>query len=125
MEFRESKGFIALALVASFLFLPKRMMRVAPPPTVSLVGVIMDSKCAVTGSHHPIMKQVGAKDARDCTLKCARDGSFELYDPDTMDVYQLDDQQKPQAFAGVKVRVSGVYEEKSQTIEVDTIEAVR
>ena len=124
MKFRESNGFIALALVAGSLFLPKRTIWVAPAPTVSLVGVIMDSKCAITGSHLPIMKQVGAKDSRDCTLKCARDGSFELYDPDTKDVYQLDDQQKPEPFAGVKVRVSGVYEAKSQTIEVDTIEPI-
>jgi hypothetical protein len=124
MKFRESKGCVAVALIASSFFYSNRMMKVVPRQKVSLVGVIMDSKCAITGSHHPIMKQVGARDARDCTLKCAMDGSFELYDPDTQDVYQLDDQQKPEPFAGVKVKVSGVYEENSQTIEVDTIEAV-
>lgn len=121
MKSGELRGFLALLLVASSLFLPKRIIRRLSPPTVSFVGVIMDSKCATTGSHDPIMKQVGAKDARDCTLRCARDGSFGLYDPNTKNVYQLDDQQKPQPFAGQKVRVSGTYEENSQTIEVDTI----
>lgn len=84
----------------------------------------MDSKCATTGSHAPIMKQIGAKDARDCTLKCAKDGSFVLFDSDTDTVYQLNDQQKPMRFAGQKVRISGPYDENSQTIEIEEIEPI-
>lgn len=82
----------------------------------------MDSKCATAGSHDLMMKKLGAKDARDCTLKCAKNGSFVLYDPDTKTVYQLDDQKKPMSFAGQKVRVSGPYDEKSQTIAIESIE---
>jgi hypothetical protein len=119
-----SKRFVGLVLVVGCVFLPRKIIRSMPRPTVSLVGVIMDSKCATTGSHDAIKKQIGAKDTRECTLQCAKDGSFELYDPSTKEVYQLDDQQKPAPFAGQKVKVSGTYEDNSQTIEVDAIEAV-
>jgi len=126
MRDAESKAFMALVLLASSLYIPTRMLENHswPQRTASFVGEIMDSKCATTGSHDPIMKQLGAKDARDCTLKCAKDGSFVLYDSDTKTVYQLNDQQKPMRFAGQKVRISGSYDQQSQTIEIDSIELV-
>ena len=86
------------------------------------VGYIMDSKCATTGSHEPTMKKLGARDARECTLKCANDGSFVLYDSITKTVYQLNDQDKPVRFAGGKVKISGLYDERSPTIEIESIE---
>lgn len=121
-----SKVFVALVLVATSLYVPIKMLgkRSTPQRSATLVGEIMDSKCATTGSHDPVMKKVGAKNARDCTLECAKDGSFVLYDSDTKTVYQLSDQQKPMRFAGQKVRISGPYDEKSQTIEVESIELV-
>ena len=75
----------ALVLLASFLYIAVRVFGIRSPSqrTASFVGEIMDSKCSTTGSHDPIMTQLGAKDARDCTLKCAKDGSFDLYDSDT------------------------------------------
>jgi hypothetical protein len=115
-------GFAATILMASAIFISTDRRGNQPRPAVSLVGVIMDSKCAITGSHDPIMTQLGAKDARDCTLKCARSGSFELLDPETKAVYQLNDQRKPKRYAGKKVKISGPYDENSQTIEIDTIE---
>ncbi|HTC61956.1 MAG TPA: DUF5818 domain-containing protein [Candidatus Saccharimonadales bacterium] len=92
-------------------------------PPATFVGQIMDSKCATVGSHEPMMKKLGAKDARDCTLRCAKDGSFVLYDPDTKTVYQLNDQEKPVRYAGQKVKISGTYDKWSQTIEVESINA--
>jgi len=88
----------------------------------SFVGHIMDSKCATTGSHESTMKKLGAKDARECTLKCAEDGSFVLYDSETKTVYQLNDQKRPVRFAGERVKISGLYNEWSQTIEIESIE---
>ena len=89
----------------------------------TFVGQIMDSKCGTSGSHESNMKRLNAKDARECTLKCAKDASFVLYDPVSKTVYQLNDQEKPVRFAGEKVRISGMYDDWSQTIMIESIEA--
>lgn len=94
-----------------------------PRRSATFVGQIMDSKCGTTGSHEANMKKLEAKDARECTLKCAKDASFVLYDPITKTVYQLADQEKPIRFAGQKVKVSGLYDEWSQTIEIESIDS--
>jgi hypothetical protein len=94
-----------------------------PRRSATFVGQIMDSKCATTGSHEANRKKLEAKDARECTLKCAKDASFVLYDPGTKTVYQLADQEKPMRFSGQKVKVSGQYDEWSQTIEIESIDA--
>jgi hypothetical protein len=70
-----------------------------------------------------MMKKLDAKDARDCTLRCAKDGSFVLYDSDTKTVYQLNDQEKPVRYAGQKVKISGTYDKWSQTIDIESINA--
>jgi Protein of unknown function (DUF5818) len=92
--------------------------------SLNLVGEIMDSRCAIDGSHDKMMRQNGTKDAKDCTLQCAKTGgSFVLIDPETKTVYQLDDQQKPERFAGQRVRISGTYDEPSKTMHIESIEA--
>ena len=89
---------------------------------MNLTGEIIDSVCAIDGSHVR-MQKTGSKDARACTLACAHNGgSFVLYNPETQTVYQLDDQQKPEQFAGQKVSVSGTYSEDSKTIHIQTIQ---
>lgn len=93
-------------------------------PTATFVGQIMDSKCATVGTHEPMIKKIGAKDARECTLRCAKDGSFVLYDSDTKTVYQLNDQEKPVRYAGQKVKISGTYDKWSQTIDIESINTV-
>ena len=98
--------------------------RVNGERSINLVGEIMDSRCAIDGSHDKMSRQNGTKNAKDCTLNCARTGgSFVLFDPETESVYQLDDQQKPTRFAGQRVRVSGMYDEPSKTMHVDSIES--
>jgi hypothetical protein len=94
-----------------------------PRRLATFSGQIMDSKCATTGSHEANMKKLAAKDARECTLKCAKDASFVLYDPGTKSVYQLADQEKPMRFAGQKVNVSGLFDKWTQTIEIESIDA--
>lgn len=92
--------------------------------TLNLVGQIMDSRCAIDGSHDKMMKENGTKNAKDCTLQCAKTGgSFVLIDPETKSVYQLDDQQKPARFAGERVRISGTYDEPSKTMHIESIES--
>lgn len=92
--------------------------------TLNLVGQIMDSRCAIDGSHDKMMRENGTKNAKDCTLQCAKTGgSFVLIDPETKTVYQLDDQQKPERFAGERVRISGTYDEPSKTMHIESIES--
>jgi hypothetical protein len=92
--------------------------------SLNLVGEIMDSRCAIDGSHEKMMRQNGLKNAKDCTLQCARSGgSFVLFDPETKTVYQLDNQQKPEPFAGQRVRISGTYDEPSKTMHIESIQS--
>jgi hypothetical protein len=94
--------------------------------SLNLVGEIMDSRCAIDGSHEKTMRQNGLKNAKDCTLECAKTGgSFVLIDPETKTVYQLDDQQRPEPFAGQRVRVSGTYDEPSKTMHIESIESAK
>jgi len=93
----------------------------------TFTGEIMDSLCAKDGSHAEMEKARGLPadraGAKACTLACAKTGgSFVLYDPATKTVYQLSDQAKAEEFAGDKVKVSGNYDDASQTITVTKIQ---
>jgi hypothetical protein len=119
-----SKIIIAVTLVASprEISMPSFWSQNSTQRIASFAGQIMDSTCATTGSHQANMKKLDAKDARDCTLKCAKNGSFVLYDPGTKTVYQLNNQEKPVPYAGERVKISGRYDDWSQTIEIESIE---
>lgn len=107
-----------LAIAASLLLLPT----IAAAANRSFTGEIMDSSCAQLGSHAKMMKSMGIKTARECTLDCVKAGAkFVLYIPATKTVYQLDDQKKPAAFAGETVRVTGTYDKATKTIHIASI----
>jgi hypothetical protein len=107
-----------LVLAVSLLLLPA----LASAANRSFTGEIMDSSCAQLGSHSKMMKSMDIKTARECTLDCVKAGSkFVLFDPATKTIYQLDDQKKPAAFAGEKVRVTGTYDQATKTIHVLSI----
>ena len=113
------------AFVAALLLLPASSYGAQKERTFS--GEIMDSLCARDGSHAAMEKAHGMpvdkSSDKACTLACAKTGgSFVLYDPATKTVYQLSDQAKAEQFAGDKVKVTGDYEEDSQTISVITIQ---
>jgi len=81
----------------------------------TFTGAISDSMC---GASH--MMEGSAKD---CTLKCVKDGSkFVLVDP-AGKVYQLSDQKAPEAFAGANVKVTGTL--SGETITVKSITAAK
>lgn len=85
----------------------------------SFTGEIMDSNCAKTGVHNPKMGT-----AKECTEACVKAGAkYVLYNSSTKATYQLDDQSKPEAFAGEKVKVSGTYDAATKTIHVTNIAA--
>lgn len=88
-------------------------------------GEIMDSQCAMSGSHAQMEKMHNLPDdSKACTLECVKmGGKFVLYDAAKKATYMLDDQEKPKEFAGQKVKVTGTYEKATKTIRVESIEA--
>lgn len=111
-----------LALV--ILSLMPVSLSVAAAKDQTFTGEIMDSQCANMGSHDVMIKQEGAKDAKQCTLGCVRmGGKYVLFDGATKTVYQLDDQTKPAKFAGEKVTVKGKLGKDNKTIHVAEIQA--
>jgi len=98
----------------------------AAPPEGTYSGEIMDSACAKAGSHDMMMKNAGVKTTKECTLACIKMGSkYVLFDKATKKVYQLDDQTKPEQFAGQKVTVKGTLDSANDTIHVTGIEAAK
>lgn len=88
-------------------------------------GQIMDSQCAFLGGHAAMMNK-DMDTEKKCTLECVKQGGmFVLYDPAGKKSYQLDDQKKPEAFAGDNVVVTGTLDESSGTIKVANIEAAK
>lgn len=90
----------------------------------SFSGEIMDSMCAGMGGHQQMIESGKVKNARECTLECVKMGAkFVLYNPATKTTYQLDDQKKPEQFAGEQVTVAGTLDPSTNTIHVENIMA--
>jgi hypothetical protein len=86
-----------------------------PPKTFT--GVITDTMCG-SKPHSNMMKD---KTDAECVRLCARGPQgYALSDGTT--VMKLSDQKAPAKYAGQKVRVTGVYDEKSKTLKVASIE---
>ena len=114
---------LALAFTSSVLLWT--LAFAVPQKNQSFNGEIMDSACAKSGSHDAMMKaHPDMKTAKDCTLGCVKAGSqYVLYDSATKTVYQLDDQKKPEQFAGQMVTVAGNLDRASGTIHVANIKS--
>ena len=68
------------------------------------------------------MGKEGPNAAKDRTTTCVKGGAkFVPYDSRTKKTYQLDDQTKPEQFAGQKVKVMGSYNAVTKTIHVTII----
>jgi hypothetical protein len=80
----------------------------------TFTGEITDSICA-EGHHIAVIKS-----AKNCTLACVKvDGAqFVLYNSEIKRNYQLDDQQRPEAFAGQEVIVTGRIDRAAKAIHV-------
>jgi hypothetical protein len=83
----------------------------------TFTGEITDSFCA-QGHHIGIIKN-----RRNCILTCVKfDGAqFVLYNSESKLVYKLDDQQKPETYAGQEVTVTGTYDKDAKAIHVINI----
>lgn len=87
-------------------------------------GEIMDSMCAKDGGHAEMFKKEGTTDPKACTEACVKmGGKYVLFIGASDGFYQLDDQKKPQPFAGQKVQVTGTLEKATKSIHVTDIKA--
>jgi hypothetical protein len=110
---------LVMSIAAGMLLAPG--FAVAKDMTFS--GEIMDSACAKGGGHESMFKKMGTNDPKACTLACVKGGSkFVLFKADKT-FYQLDDQKKPEPFAGQKVEVTGTLNKATKTIHVADIKA--
>jgi hypothetical protein len=86
-------------------------------------GEVMDSLCAKDKTHAKMMQEMKSmgNDPAVCSKKCVELGAkYVLYDQQKDTVYGLADQDKVEAFAGHKVRISGTLDKKR--IKIDKIE---
>jgi hypothetical protein len=122
---RIALSFAALLVVASFSLAAPKLSVHKNGKGKTYTGEIMDSQCAMNGSHAQMEKMKGMPDdSKMCTLKCVEmGGKFVLYDAAKKATYMLDDQEKPKEFAGQKVKVTGTYDKATKTIHVESIEA--
>ena len=112
----------ALLFAASVQAAPAQSKRPSPAKPRAFVGVIADSMCATKAGHAPM--RMGPTDA-ECATACvdAHGATYMLFDGTT--AYGLSDQRTPEGFAGQKVRVSGVLDVKTKTINVSSIRAAK
>jgi hypothetical protein len=87
----------------------------------TFTGEIMDKQCAQMGSHENMMEAEHAKNAKECTLACAKDGGLALLDPQTKKAYSIDDEEKVREYAGERVRITGTYDQGADVLHVQTI----
>jgi hypothetical protein len=91
---------------------------------LSYTGEVMDGACAGQGSHNQEMTREGTKTAKDCALRCVKDGSkLVLYNADTKTSFNLDDQDKAREYAAEKVAIVGTYDGPTKTIHMQSITA--
>jgi Protein of unknown function (DUF5818) len=107
------KHLLAIALAVASLS--------AAQGTATFTGVITDDMCA-RGDHSGM--RMGPTDA-ECTIACvhAHAAAYVLFGGG--EVYLLSDQKMPEAFAGQRVRVTGVLDAKTKTIRVESMAAVK
>jgi hypothetical protein len=90
----------------------------------TFTGEISDRYCAKANSHEMMMKRHSVQTTKDCIPACVKaGGAYVLVDAATKTIYELDDQQKPARFAEQKVKVTGTYDQATQTIHVTDIQA--
>jgi hypothetical protein len=80
-------------------------------------GEITDSFCP-QGRHIQVIKS-----ERNCVLTCVKfeGAQFVLYNSESKHIYNLDDQLRPEAFAGQEVTVTGRYDKEAKAIHVISI----
>jgi hypothetical protein len=125
---RNIKPFILFAAILSCFALVSPTSRGEGEKT--FIGEIADSQCAMNvhslDRSHKIMIKMGnaGKTPADCARYCVtqRGGKYVLQTK--TDVYKIDNQAVAEKSAGMKVKVTGILEAKSNTILLRTIEPI-
>ena len=120
--------YIVFAIVISSLTLLSPSTRGEGEKT--FVGEIADSQCALNvhsldRSHKTMIKMGNAgKTPADCARYCVsqRGGKFVLQTK--TDVYKIDNQAVAEKSAGLKVKVTGILDPKTNTIQLRTIDPI-
>jgi hypothetical protein len=90
----------------------------------AFTGEVTDTFCAKSKSHEEMMNEnkTMGREKQTCTQRCVQMGAkYVLLDASKKTVYQLDDQAKAAAFAGLEVRVIGTLE--NNQLKVVSIDA--
>jgi hypothetical protein len=96
----------------------------------TFTGEIADSQCALNvhslDRSHKIMIKMGSagKNAADCSRYCVTQHSGKYVLQTKTDVYKLDNQKLAEKSAGLKVKITGVLDPKTNIIEVRTIDPI-
>jgi hypothetical protein len=87
-------------------------------------GQITDSSCSGPAGHAAMLKK--GETTAECAIACVKMGAkYVLSNPDDKTLYPLDDQKRPEAFAGKNVIVIGTLDKTSGSIRVtDMIRAL-
>ncbi len=114
----------ALTTATAFLFAGILLTPIlAAQNETTFTGKINDRACAKADSHDAMMKKHGSTNEKDCIVACVKaGGKYVLVDAVNKTIYLLDDQQKPEAFAGQKVRITGTYDKATETLHVTSIQ---
>ena len=93
----------------------------AAPGKQKFTGTITDSMCSDGDHSHMKMGPTAAE----CTNACVsiHGATYVLYDG--KQVYTLSDQKTPEKFAGKRVTVTGTFDAKTKTIQVDSIASAK
>jgi Protein of unknown function (DUF5818) len=87
-------------------------------------GEVTDTFCATNKSHEQMMNEnkTMGREKQTCAQRCVQMGAkYVLLDTSKGTVYQLDDQAKAAAFAGMEVRVVGTLE--NNQLKIATIDS--
>jgi hypothetical protein len=104
----------------------RRLLMIAAPalllaqgPARVYTGVITDTMCGADHAH------MGIQPDEKCVRECVKTGrwKYALID-EKGKMMVLSDQRTPEKFAAKKVRIRGVFYEKTGILRVDSIEAV-
>src|SRR5580658_9567951 len=95
--------------------------------TFALVGALSAAKApetftgVITDTHCGVKHEMQGRSDADCVKLCLK-GSAQYALFDGQRVLKLSDQKSPAKFAAQKVKVIGIYDEKTETIKVSSIE---
>jgi type 1 fimbria pilin len=125
---RNKTAFILSAVVLLGLALVSPSMRADGEKT--FIGEIADSQCALgvhslDRSHQTMIKMGNAgKTAADCTRYCVKERGGRFVLQTKSEVYKLDNQDLAEKNAGLKVKVTGTLDTKTNIILIGTIEPI-